>query len=386
MLLIGACVAAQWNVDGNRRVDLRIYLRAVSSADSGHLYDYGTRALNFLYPPFAAVVLRPLGWVGEQAATRVWLVVSIALGLVAVAAVVRRAGGVRAPAGPMVWVVAAASLWSVPTFLTFRMGQINPLIALLVCLDVVAMSRRSRWGGIATGIAAALKVTPLVLVAALLLAPSRRRDGVRALAAFATSGLAAAVIMPSETVRFWTKVVFEASDIGGARDPFNASLYSLTGLLTSSAALQRVLWFIAATALVVAIAVRLRRRFEDDVVGAVVVVMNLAAVVSPLSWVHHHWFATIAALLWVLRATRPWQWVVVGLGAIALVDPLALGEESMLRTALLVAFAVATVLALPDPAADPAPEASPADHTDFLPDLPIPQDVACDREERTSHA
>ena len=343
--LTTACIAAQWNIDLNHRVDLRIYLRAIASADDGHLYDYGTRALNFLYPPFAALALRPLGWIPENVATRVWLAVSVLIGVAAIAAMARSTEGPRRPSRRHAVVIASAAVWSVPTFLSFRMGQINPVIAALVCLDAVLLTRRSRWGGIATGLAAALKVTPLVLVLACCWA--RPRDGARALATFVGTIALTAVIMPAETLRFWTNVVVEAGGIGEAADPFNATLSSIVGVVVHDPTRQRLGW-IAVVAVVSALAwVGLRRRFATDAVGAVVVVMNLATIASPLAWVHHHWFATIALVVWLIRASTPWQWAVAVCGAVALVDPLALGEHSMLRTAVLVAFATATVVALP---------------------------------------
>ena len=60
-----ACLVAQWDVDGNRRVDLRAYWRAVLSGTHGRLYDFGNDEFRFLYPPFAALVLRPLVWLSR---------------------------------------------------------------------------------------------------------------------------------------------------------------------------------------------------------------------------------------------------------------------------------------------------------------------------------
>ena len=59
VLLAAADLAAQWNIDGNRRIDYRIYVRAVSSIDGAGLYDYGTGILRFTYPPVAAVLIWP---------------------------------------------------------------------------------------------------------------------------------------------------------------------------------------------------------------------------------------------------------------------------------------------------------------------------------------
>lgn len=374
-VLAATCVLVQWNADGNRRVDLRIYYRSIESMSSGHLYDYGHRGLNFLYPPFAALVLRPLGLVGEDAASRIWLVVSVALGLAAfVAALSRLEGERRATASGLV-VIAAACLFTDPAFLTFRLGQVNALVAFLVAIDVVAMSRRSRYGGIGVGLAAAIKVSPLLLVAALLVSASRRRDGWRALATFFVSGAVTAVVLPHETWRFWTQVLFEASKIGGVGAVLNASIYSVTGTITADHLAQRALWIVG-SALVLALAARgLRDRFEHDLLGAVVVVMCVSYVVSPLTWFHHQWFAVVALVVWVVRARRPFDWAVVALGVFVIIDPLGVGEV-MWRTTLMVAFGVVSAVALPrrQPTSSDFPAAD-----------AIAEDVPDYREERSSH-
>ena len=92
LALTATCLVAQWNVDGNRRVDLRAYRRAVVSGLHGHLYDFGNQEFRFLYPPFAAWVLRPLAWVSETTATHAWLVVSVLAGLAALTALVAATG------------------------------------------------------------------------------------------------------------------------------------------------------------------------------------------------------------------------------------------------------------------------------------------------------
>ena len=75
------------------------------------------------------------------------------------------------PVGP--WVVVAGLLWSVPIYLTLRIGQINALIWLLVLVDVL-LAPAGRRAGYLTGIAAAIKLTPLGLVLFLVALKSSR--------------------------------------------------------------------------------------------------------------------------------------------------------------------------------------------------------------------
>jgi len=346
---VGAlCIATQWNLDDNRRVDLRIYYRAVRSFDGGHLYDYGTQGTSFLYPPFAALVLHPMTRFGETSVSRPWLIAMVACGLTALAAGIGLLRGDRRLPRATVPVVAAALLWTAPALDSFQLGQINPLIAALICVDALAITRGSRYGGIGVGLAAALKVTPLVTIAMLLIA-GRRREAGRALGVFGLCGTVGLVALPRDSWRYWTSVVFDATRIGGAENPQKANLHTMAELVTPSAALQNALWIMASVALVV-VAVRSVLRWRDrDVIDLVIISMGLTYLISPLTWIHHYWLALVAMIAWVLRARTPPQVAVAALGLVAFIDPLTLGRTSMTRTVMMVAFCIATVAWLPRP-------------------------------------
>ena len=157
-----------------------------------------------------------------------------------------------------------------------------------------------------------------------------------------------ALSWPSETWRYWTDVVFEASDVGGIGSPLNASLLSLTGLITENSTVQRALWAVGAAALA-AVALTRCRRLHDagDVIGVVVIATIATYLVSPVTWVHHQWLLPVAAVLWIDRSSGRSSIAVSVLGVLVTFDPLALGETSMSRTALMVAFGFLTVTSLP---------------------------------------
>lgn len=366
-----ACLAAQWNVDGNRRIDFRIYYRSIESMTGGGLYDYGELATNFLYPPPAALLLRPITLLGESAASHLWLIASIAMALAGFHTALQSrptTGRVPAAVTPL---VAAACLWSAPVLLSFRLGQINPVIGALLCLDVYLMSRGRRGAGVATGIAAAIKLTPLLAIV-LMFAGGRRAEARRAGATFAVTSALTALVLPGETTRFWSDVVFDASGVGGVGSSLNASILSLTGLVTDDHLVQRGLWIALAATLGLLTLRRSRKLWSSDALGAMTVAMCLSYAVSPLTWIHHQWFLGIAAVLWFDRARRPVELLVAGLGLVAALDPLGLGEESMLRTVVMVSFVVATVLRLPAPTDSPTAAV-------------LPQDVASTPENRGAH-
>lgn len=369
VLLAAADLAAQWNIDGNRRIDYRIYVRAVSSIDGAGLYDYGTGILRFTYPPVAAVLIWPFTWLDEAVGSRVWLTLSVVAFVVASALAIHNAGGTR-PVPPTVALVGgAAALWLVPAISTLRLGQVNAFVALLLCVDSVAIARRSRWSGLGIGLAAAIKVTPLAVLPVLWVG-LRRHDRVvarRAATTFVVVTGATAAVAPGATWDFVQRLGGRAVTRAATT---SVDLRVLLRSVIDARAVADAVWLVATVVLVAAAlrtAARLGRSDRPDGVGLVTVGMCLSTVVSPFSSVHHLTFATIALVLWAARSTSSWQRAVAVAGLLALLDPTA-GEGAPGRWAM-VAFCIATVVALPSIVAKrPDP--------DFVETDRIPQDVS----------
>src|SRR4051812_19525787 len=155
------------------------------------------------YPPFAAVGFVPFSYLPPQLVVLIGLVANLVLLVVAVRLSFRLAG--RVPTNGEVGVAAALLLWAEPVFTTFRYGQINLLLLVLVLWDFVP-GRRHR--GVAVGIAAGLKVTPLIFVGYLVLT-GRWRSARRAVLSFAATIAGTLVLLPHDTWRFWTRNLFE---------------------------------------------------------------------------------------------------------------------------------------------------------------------------------
>lgn len=337
------CLAAQWNIDGNRRLDFRIYYRSVSAIDTIGLYEYGSGILRFAYPPIAAAVVWPLTAVSESAAIKWWLIGSTIAIVAAYGIAFARPGGrMRLPASAPL-LLAAVALWTVPAASSLRFGQINPLVALLVCLDMVQIERNKSTGGILTGLAAALKVTPLAVVPILFM--GARLAGWRCLATFVGVSTFVAAIAPDATVQFTKRLFTGAADRGGN----SVDLRTLLRRILPGATTADVVWLVCSAALVIGGMRRARQlpRVDGntDAVGLLTIGMCLSYVISPLSWVHHLMLVVVAVMLWVTRSTTHWQRGVALLGVVSILEPSA--GASMLGSGSLVAFCILTVVALP---------------------------------------
>lgn len=284
-----------------RFFDLRIYRDATWVAATGHqLYTAHLRhGLGFTYPPFAVLTMMPLRWLtvfhDEIAATAANIV------LVAVAAHaavrLRQPSRNRARAG---WIAAAIALWAEPVVSTIGYGQIDLLIAALVSADL-AYGRSSRAGGVGIGIAAALKLTPLIFIPYLLLS-QRRRMASRALATFALSILVAFIALPKDAARYWDGTVFSISRVTGRHHlsgggPVDQSLRGALERLLPHLAHTNLVWLavclvVGCLGLLLAVrAARDGRELDGFLLAAVT-----GLLVSPVSWTHH-WAIVVPGLV-----------------------------------------------------------------------------------------
>ena len=142
--------------------DARVYWWGGQQAARGAaLYAPGGR-YNFTYPPFAASLFR-LG----AAAPEGWVAAVITAGSIAALVglcwqALGAAGVRRWPA--MVFAVAALALLTWPVDYTLHLGEVDLIVAALVGADLLARRDGGRWQGIATGLAAGIKLTPLIFV------------------------------------------------------------------------------------------------------------------------------------------------------------------------------------------------------------------------------
>jgi alpha-1,2-mannosyltransferase len=172
--------------------DFGEYLRTARSiAAGGDPYKYFSAATPvsaaFALPPFAALLVRPLAPLRDATALSLWLVLSLAATL-AGALVVARATLPRS--WPRVELAVLAALAFAPATYNYWHGQINGLIFLLLALGLWAyVSGRQTTAGVVLGLAAGIKLAPVVLLLLLL-----RRRWWRAAGAMVATGVATLLI------------------------------------------------------------------------------------------------------------------------------------------------------------------------------------------------
>jgi alpha-1,2-mannosyltransferase len=330
-----AVLVVFWTGTRYSHIDFTIYREAVHGVltHDGGLYGYREprTGLGFTYPPFAALLLGPLAMLPERFALDLWLVLSLAMSIAFCRTVLS-----LLPARLLPWdrnLLVAPMLWSVPVVLTLRLGQINALIALLVLTDVVLALAGRRPTGYLTGVAAALKLTPLAM--ALFFVGIRRTDTLwRMASGFAFCTVVAVWWRPDTSREYWTHAIFETGRVGTLNHGYNNSLWRLVaplaphepGLALTGGAL--VLLICLATVAGVGWAHRTGRLPLAVLVGGIA-----PSVLSPITWAHHLYFLL---LLPIVVWSEPWL------------------QEHRASRATLTTICLALVLEVGDPGQHPA--------------------------------
>jgi alpha-1,2-mannosyltransferase len=287
-LLMFTIGLAAWLRGSPLGVDSSVYHAGAVLFLHGHspyeVNDLGYLRQSFTYPPAAALLFAPLGFLPVQLA---WSVMASA-NLLALALVIRLAVG-QAPfwrfrAGWSTLLLTLGTLCLLPVYHTIGLGQVNLLLMAMVTLDVLALTARgSRWAGLLTGVAAAVFLAPLIFIPHLFLT-GKRAAAARALAVFAgLQGLALA-IAPQNSA-YWTTYVFQMGRIGHAQIPDNQSLDALIERLTGVSAWSvYTAWAIGAVLAVPALMLMLRYHRRGQGLLALCVTAWYGLLLTPISW------------------------------------------------------------------------------------------------------
>lgn len=293
LLFAQAVVLALWPDAHVLMIDLQVYRAGAEHLlDGVPLYDGGVLLdLPFVYPPFAAVVFVPLTVLPLPVLKLVWTVAGVAL----VVFVVRRSAALLEwRATPAVVALLVAVLLALdPIRTTFYLGQINVVLLAVVLADVAGRAGRCR--GVGVGLAAAVKLTPLVFVGYLLLT-GRVRAAMTALATFAVALGVGFLVAPADSVTFWLEGTFAAADrISPVASTAN---HSLNGLLVRAGAPGWVELSASAVVAVAGLAVAVHAHRRGETLLGVTVCGLLSAAVAPFAWSHHFvWFGPLVVLL-----------------------------------------------------------------------------------------
>jgi alpha-1,2-mannosyltransferase len=271
-----------------------------------HPFPDATLRPAYIYPPSFALLIAPLGLLPEVAAAAVWMAVEQAA--LAVAIVVT-SQWLR----PTRWAVAAvlvATLSFYPLWVDVVQGQANLLVLLLVTVGIVGVLRGRPAFGAAIGVAAALKLTPLILVVWLLI-DRRFRAAAFALGGFAILTFAGALLRFQDTVAYFGQVLPALAS--GTAFYANQSLAGLLDRTLSSNPYTQpwinLRWvsLLLIAAVVILISWWWWQTRRHSAPSRAVAFIPLVPLVSSVTWTHH--LVIVLPLIWfslVALGQREW--------------------------------------------------------------------------------
>ena len=327
-----------------RLVDLDVYRTGGLSVLRGQpLYAMLTQPpqlLAFTYPPAAALFAVPLALMPWPAAQLAWVpFVYVPLAVViwyAFAPLLDRSGRMRPVAFAAVF---AACAYLFPVRDEMRFGQVDMVLLGLAVADCAA--RRPWWPrGALVGLATAIKLVPGVFIVYLWLSGRRRAALTAALVALACT-LGAWLLLPHDSVTYWTSAVFDSGRLGSNAGTSDQSLRGLLLRAFLPARLPGLIWVAMAGAVAVAGFALVRRLARDSrepaapggqigpaaqggqispaapggqiSMEAIAVTALVGALVSPVSWIHYY-VVVVVAIGAILADGRDPRRVIVAAG------------------------------------------------------------------------
>ncbi len=323
-------------INPHDHVDGEVYQLGAQTLVAGHsIYDdlpntAGGLYLPFIYPPFAALLFAPLAYVPKLVAIAAIMLVSHLALLATLYVALAAAPFTRANRDRIVLGTAVALpllTLSEPVVETLTYAQINLVLIALVAVDLLWRTSGARSlpypRGMLIGIAAGIKLTPLVF----LLLPLLRKDvrtiiiGVLTFAATAALGFA---VTFHDAVTFWTREVWATSSVSfGPMFTGDASVYagnqSLRSFLVQAhtPALSVVLVVLLALLFVLTVLGMRCALRRGDLPMAVMINAVFGLLASPISWSHHWAWAVPTLVLLAGSAITARNWALLLITGVA---------------------------------------------------------------------
>ncbi|MFI9005891.1 glycosyltransferase 87 family protein [Actinosynnema sp. NPDC053489] len=302
--LVTAALAATIPIGGSiwmLEVDFKVYDLTGSAVLHGvSPYDIAAdNGFQFIYPPFAALLLIPLALTGVHVGFVLWTFLSV-LALEAAAwlamGLVEESPDRRAKYALL---ATAVALPSGALVMHLNVGQITVFLMLLVLFDLTRRPGRAQ--GVAIGIAAGIKLTPLIFIAYLLLT-RRFRAAAVATASFLATVLIGFLVMPGASVAWWGGLVLDTDRMKatGAAAPFNQSLHGVLDQLPGPLSAQGLWVALALLVGVAGLAVAAWAHRRGLEAAGVLACAVTGLLISPLSW-PQHW-------VWLVPGFALWMW------------------------------------------------------------------------------
>jgi alpha-1,2-mannosyltransferase len=283
--------------------DLQVYLDGGQQAlhHSGNLYTWyyeNHPGIQFTYTPFAALLFTAGSLLPFRALMGLVALVSTAALAATVWIAFRELGWRPAARAGATLLVTGLAFWTEPVQRGLYLGQVELVLMALVVWDLCQPDRR-RLKGAATGVAAGIKLVPLLFIAYLVITRRFRQAAVAAGAVLVTAVIGF-IVLPKPSVYWWIDGnFFQAGRTGFVGDQQNQSLRGLLTRLVGSVNGGMPLWLVVAVIVgVLGLAAAAILHNSGKTFAGLMACALTALLISPISWDHHWvWIAPGLALI-----------------------------------------------------------------------------------------
>jgi alpha-1,2-mannosyltransferase len=283
--------------------DLQVYLDGGQQAlhHSGNLYTWhyeNDPGIQFTYTPFAALLFAAGSLLPFHVLMGLVALVSTAALAVTIWIAFRELGWRGTARAGATLLLAGLVFWIEPVQRALYLGQVELVLMALVVWDLCQPDRR-RWKGAATGIAAGIKLVPLLFIAYLLITRRFRQAAVAA-GAFLATVVIGYIVLPGPSTTWWIDGnFFQAGRTGFVGDQQNQSLRGMLTRLAGTVNGGMPLWLVAAVIVaVLGLAAAVILHNSGQTFAGLMACALTALLISPISWDHHWvWIAPGLALI-----------------------------------------------------------------------------------------
>lgn len=338
VLVLGVSLAAVWvltaRITSVNPVDFLVYRYAASAAVTGaDIYAANiqgammpTGGLPFVYTPFAALALLPTALFDSTSAFILWSLLT----LLVLGGVIQRCFPLSIHRSWKTLIALGLSSFTIIIASHVIFGQINVFLMALCLADCVR--RPDGWlakyvpAGILIGLAAAIKLTPVLFIVHLAVTKQWRSVG-WSLGALGSATVLAGFLLPQPSWTFFTETVWNLSDridlSGLYATSGNNSVQGFAAYLGIAAPIGAI------SALAVgALGLKAARDayHRHGALSPAIIIGLTACLVSPVSWLHHWVYLIPAFVVLISRRGRAARWFVVASTVVLLATGPNLGD------------------------------------------------------------
>jgi alpha-1,2-mannosyltransferase len=286
-----------WGVFGNQ-LDLAVYREgALAVLDGDRLYEAKlVGVMDYTYAPASVILFMPFAAMSLEIARIVWMTgIFVALYFCITLSFKSLGYQINSSVRALSVALVLVSALMEPVRTTMWYGQINVFLMLLILWDLL-QGKHSRIRGLGVGIAAGIKLTPLIFVLYLIINRNWRAVWM-ACAAFAGTIVVGFVVMPRDSWKYWSGTFIDSKRVGAPDTVGNQSIRGALANLWQTDAPNPLVWItLALLALVLGMtAASLAHRAGHELLAVTLVGMTGTAV-SPMSW-GHHWVWMVPLLV-----------------------------------------------------------------------------------------